>query len=279
MIAAAAMLLATARYQVSGYSPPAGGLVVDHHAVAEFDRLTEAELRSAARLHLLLRSASIGWNIDRGLNCLMNGFGERSRPNSCDRGIPPGEVIYGARFDRRNWSIELRGNPGWYGKVRDFVERVDGLSAPETVDVAAFKFNYSDGLQESAIVEQFFASDPNAKLGNVATLEVLEKRHPGIVFVWWSMSLPRRSSITMERFNQRIRAYARERNKVLFDIADIESHAPDGSPCTDNGGEGIEAICPQYTDERQAGHLNARGSQRAAKALWVLMARLAAGRG
>jgi hypothetical protein len=223
---------------------------------------------------MIVRTASIGVNIDNGLNCLMNSFaGRPRRPNSCDRGLAADQVVYGSRFDRRNWAIEFRGNPGWYGKVSDFVARVDGLSPADNVDVVAFNLNYADGLP--GLVAQFFTTDPHAPVGNVATLEALEQRHGDLVFVWWSMPLPRRSTSEMQQFNRRIRAYARERKKVLFDIADIESHDPTGAPCTDNQGQGLEAICPQYTDERNNGHLNARGTQRAAKALWVLMARLA----
>jgi hypothetical protein len=34
-------------------------------------------------------------------------------------------------------------------------------------------------------------------------------------------------------------------------------------------------MCDEYTEEVVAGHLNALGKQRMAKAVWVLMARLA----
>ncbi|OGO25517.1 MAG: hypothetical protein A2W33_05790 [Chloroflexi bacterium RBG_16_52_11] len=78
-----------------------------------------------------------------------------------------------------------------------------------------------------------------------------------------------------DSFNQQLRAYAIDHNKILMDIADIESHTQDGAPCFDNGGQGHEAICDEYTNEKNAGHLNALGSMRAAKAMWVLMARLA----
>jgi len=262
-----------------GDSQPAADLEaplrIDHRAVAEFDRLSDGEIQAASGMKVLLRSASIGWNIDHGLSCLMNSFPGRSRrPNACDRRIPAEQVVYGAKYDRRNWRIELRGNPGWYGKLSDFVNRIDRLTTAEPVDVVGFNFNYSDGVAGSRIVEQFLSTTPNAQPGNVATLEALEQRHAGKIFVWWSMALPRRSSATMQQFNERIRIYAVEHGKILFDLADIESHGPDGTPCTDNQGSGLEALCQQYTDERDSGHLNALGSQRVAKAMWVLMARL-----
>ena len=83
-------------------------------------------------------------------------------------------------------------------------------------------------------------------------------------------------------------------NKPLFDVADIESHDPNGNPCYDNrdgvaynngntsenypdDGLNIPAICPQYTTEVDGGHLGSvsDGKIRIAKAFWVLMAEIA----
>ena len=89
------------------------------------------------------------------------------------------------------------------------------------------------------------------------------------------MGLARRSEIETQNFNERMRIYAAVNDKVLFDLADIESHAPNGSPCFDNAGQGIEAICADYTNEVNAGHLNAVGRLRLVKTFWVLMARMA----
>jgi hypothetical protein len=276
LLAASAFGIIATRPAAAGQSAPPGGLVIDHRSVAEFERLDDRQIQDASRRHLVLRSASIGWNIDQGLDCLMNRFADRRRrPNFCDRRIPPGEVVYDAKYDRRNWAVEVRGNPGWYGKVADFVDRLDRGKPGESLDVVAFNFNYSDGVPTSDILDRFFGATTGGKAANVAALEALEKRHPDKTFVWWTMALPRQSSTTMQRFNERLRAYALERNKILFDLADIESHRPDGGACLDNQGAGLEAICQEYTDERDSGHLNARGAQRGAKAIWVLMATLA----
>jgi hypothetical protein len=275
---AAAVLLAAPPARVDGQTarPRPAPIVVDHRAIADFDRIPDAFVAAAARLSFLLRSASIGANIDQGLSCLMNEFpGRRRRPNFCDRGVPRGEVVYGARYDRSRWTFEIRGNPGWWDKVRDFVTRVDRIAPAERIDVVAFNFNYGDGLPGSAIADQFFAEDPDERLRNVLGVEGVEQAHPDKTVVWWTMALPRRSSKEMQTFNARLRDYARARGKVLFDLADIESHRPDGSPCVDSRGQGLDAVCQDYTAERVAGHLNGLGIQRVAKALWVLMARLA----
>lgn len=276
LLALALLGVALAQSVAAVASLPPDQLVIDHRSVSAFDRLEDRQIQAAAGRRFLLRSASIGWNIDQGLDCLMNRFADRPRrPNFCDRRIPPGEVRFDTKYDRRNWVVEVRGNPGWYGKVADFIERLDRAPAGQSLDVVGFNFNYSDGVPTSDILTQFFSTPASAKSNNLAALEALEKRHPDKTFVWWTMALPRQSSTTMQQFNERLRAYARERNKILFDLADIESHRPDGSACVDNQGAGLEAICQEYTDERNSGHLNARGSQRGAKAIWVLMAKLA----
>ena len=209
--------------------------LVDHRSVSEFDRLDDRQIEAAARRRLTVRTASIGWGIDQGLNCLMNNFpGRKRRPYACDKGLPAEQVVHGAKYDRRNWAFEIRGNPGWYGKVSDFVDRLDQPKGAEALDVVGFNFNYSDGVPTSDILDHFFSTAGGGKVGNVATLEALEKRHPDMTFVWWTMALPRQSSTVMQQFNERLRAYARERNKDLFDLADIESHRPDGSACVDN---------------------------------------------
>jgi hypothetical protein len=91
-----------------------------------------------------------------------------------------------------------------------------------------------------------------------------------------------------------MRQYARDNNKFLLDVADIESHDPWGNPCYDNRDgvpysvgnasenypdDGINslAICQHYTRESDGGHLGNPdvGKIRIAKAFWVLMARIA----
>jgi hypothetical protein len=254
----------------------AGPLVIDHAAVADFERIPDEYAQRASRLRFLLRSASIGVNIDMALNCLMDNFPDRPRrPNFCDRGIPRGQVLFSRRYDRTNWKIEPRGNPGWWQKVSDFAERLEKMKAPEAFDAASFNFNYGDGIPGSEIAERFFVTAPDKRFGNVGNVQAVQKARPEVVVVWWTMALPRKSAPEMAEFNRRMRAYADAHDIVLFDLADIESHRPDGAPCVDNQGQSLEALCQEYTNEKDAGHLNALGGQRVAKALWVLMARLA----
>ena len=124
--------------------------------------------------------------------------------------------------------------------------------------------------------ELYFHDIPNDPFPSIEDLEALEAAHPDLTIFYWTSNLARIvGTPDSQSFNEQMRAYAAENGKVLFDMADIESHAPDGTPCVDSAGQDIPAICAEYTNEVKAGHLNSVGSQRVAKALWVLMARLA----
>ena len=57
----------------------------------------------------------------------------------------------------------------------------------------------------------------------------LEQHYPGITFVYMTGHLDGGGvSGTLHQMNERIRKYCRNRNKILFDFADIESYDPDG---------------------------------------------------
>lgn len=258
--------------------PPGQSLIIDHGAIADFDRIPDTYIRAAADLMMLFRHASVGGNINDGLDCLMNNFDVR--PSHCDRGLSPDEIFYDPKYDRSNWRFEYHSennpNPGWWNKENFFIERVDNLGPNEPYEVVGFKFGYVDATTGSNIADKFFNNDPGDNLPSIEDLEQMEVNHPDKIHMWWTMGLARAiGTVESESFNQQMRAYAAANGKILMDIADIESHRPDGSPCYDNGGRGIEALCDEYTEEVNGGHLNARGKQRMAKAVWVMMARIA----
>jgi hypothetical protein len=155
-----------------------------------------------------------------------------------------------------------------------FIERIDNLGPGETYDTAAFKLGYVDAHRGSNIADVFFTQE-DSTFPTIGDLEALEARHPEITFIYWTIGLARQSEPESEAFNQKLREYIRVNNKILMDIADIESHRPDGTECFSNLDNGVEAICDNYTNEPNAGHLNTYGRLRMSKAFWVLMARVA----
>jgi len=253
-------------------------IIIDHTSVELFEKIPDEYIHAASQVSLLFRHASVGNNIHQGLGCLMNNI--QPRPQSCDRDLPSEQIVYDPKYNHENWTFEFHQpppeqNPGWYNKVGLFITRIDSLTPEESYDYAGFKLGYVDAFPGSEIEDQFF-NNSTSTFPTIKDLEDLAMRHPEITFVYWTLALGRAiGSAESDSFNQQLREYALDHNKILMDIADIESHSQDGAPCFDNAGRGHEAICDEYTDEKNAGHLNALGSLRAAKAMWVLMARLA----
>jgi hypothetical protein len=262
----------------SGPSLPGNGILTNHQSLALFNSIPDSYIQAASRMTLIFWHASVGNNIDNGLDCLMDKI--HPRPYSCDRDLLPDQIIYNSKYDRDNWVFEFHQpppaqNPGWWDKVFLFVDRVDGFGTGQDYDVVSYKFGYVDGLPGSLIDDRFFNNISNDPYPSIEDLEALQTRHPGKFVMLWTMGLARLATPDARSFNQSMRSYANSHEKILVDIADIESHRPDGSACYDNSSQNIEALCDEYTDEINGGHLNALGMQRMAKALWIAMARVA----
>jgi hypothetical protein len=257
--------------------PQTGAIIVDHTSLALFDSIPRQFIEGAGKLNILYRHASVGQNIRDGLNCLMNDFDRR--PAFCDRGLASDEIFYDPIYDSAGWTFEFHSpppsaNPGWWNKVNFFIDRIDNLTDSETFDYVGFNVCYVDGLEGSNIDDIFFSDVSTDQYPNIINLEELESRHPDLQFIYFTMCLARIiGSPDSQSFNDQMREYALDEGKILFDMADIQTHNPQGELCVNENG--IPVLCPEYTDEVNAGHLNARGRLRMAKAMWVLMARLA----
>jgi len=255
-----------------GHPPPPSpnrAIIIDHNSIYLFDRIPNNYIQAAANMSVLFRHASVGWNISYGLDCLMNRV--QPRPSGCYGPYDP-------KYNRTNWIFEFHQpppaqNPGWWEKVDLFIHRIENLSPAEDYNVVGYKHGYVDAYDGSTIDSYFFVdSEP---FSGIADLEALASRHAERKFMLWTMSLARRSYPESANFNRQMRDYARANNKILMDIAAITSHRPDGTPCYSTLGNGVEAICADYTTEEGGGHLTGLGSYRMAQAMWVLMARLA----
>ncbi|PKO13699.1 MAG: hypothetical protein CVU39_17880 [Chloroflexi bacterium HGW-Chloroflexi-10] len=235
-------------------------IVVDHMSVEKFDLIPDEVLQQAASLRVMIRGSSVEENIRYGLECLHGNFPDR-RPNSCSE-------FFNLKYDPALWNFQLRGNPGWIEKVDDFVRETDNQSNQH--DVFMFTVGYLDGLDGMSFPE--ISNPENFKTQYVDKLEELEDRHPDKIFVWWNMSLAQQGQQNTQQFNDTLRAYAFENQKIFFDLADIEAYDFQGNPCKDENQ--YEVICSDYTEEKVSGHLNETARERVAKAFWYLMARL-----
>ncbi|OJX39541.1 MAG: hypothetical protein BGO78_13605 [Chloroflexi bacterium 44-23] len=235
-------------------------IVVDHFSVENFGEIPDEVLAQASDLKLLFRHASVGENIRYGLECMYGNFANR-RPASCS-------PFHDLKYDSSNWVFQYRGNNGWIEKVNDFVSQTQ--SQNENFDVFMFTLGYLDGFD--GMTYPVISDEENFQTRYIEPLEKLETQYPQKIFVWWTMSLAQDGYENLTKFNQMLRDYAGQNDKILMDLADIESHDLDGKPCVDSSG--IPVICGIYTDEKQSGHLNETGRERVAKAFWYMMARI-----
>jgi hypothetical protein len=287
--------------------PPISGdaIVVDHTSVDDFDHIPDAYIEAAADLAMMFVDRSVGGNISDGLSCL-NYDSVDEAPNHCGRiehvveaySVEPNAISWNrpGGYDRSNWDYQYWDGScaGWSDKVSCFFQMVDPVISQ--YDVVSFQFSYLSVGADSTIADQpggFFSN--NNDRYDVYDLENYEAQHQGEIFIYWTTSLSRGIGTSVSSsFNEQMRNYAIGNEKVLFDVADILSHDPDGNPCYDNrdgvaydngyssenwpdDGQNIPAICQHYTTETDGGHLGSvsAGKIRVAKAFWVLMARIA----
>lgn len=234
--------------------------LIDHTSIDKFNLIPDDVIREASSIKVLFRGASVEENIRYGLECMYGNFPGR-RPNSCSS-------FHDLKFDSSNWIIQFRGNPGWIEKVDDFVRETE--SQGSEYDVLMFTVGYIDGLDGTTFPE--ISEEENFQKLYIDKLEALENKYPDKIFVWWTMSLAQEGQVNTTKFNEMLRSYAREHNKILVDLADFESHDPNGVLCLDQNQ--LPVICQNYTEEKVSGHLNELGRERGAKLFWYMMARL-----
>jgi len=295
---------------------PAANLVIDHNSVALFEQIPEQYLQDAAALRMFFVNRSVGGNINNGLDCLSYDTDEDA-PNYCSRWEHPGTPAYPVDssevdwsrpggYDNSNWDYFFWPNAAtpsitcsadtsqWWDRAECFTQ----FAAQEAsnYDVMSFQFGYLAVLPDATIDDQpdgFFWD--NETRFDAYDLDAWEADYPDKAFIYWTISLAR-SIGTQEskNFNNQMRQWTSDNDKILFDLADILSHTPDGTPCYDNrdgvaysinsnsenypdDGLNTPAICPHYTSEIDGGHLGSpsAGMIRVSKAYWVLMAHIA----
>jgi hypothetical protein len=226
-------------------------LIINHDTIAQFDSLSNTEIANAAALRVLVRHASVGWNIRSGLDKALS---------------------TNAKYNWSKWTWQDRGNPGFTQKINDLITQT--AQQKDAFDIFTMKLCYIDA----------YDSDFNAYRQAMDSLEA-NAAYQSKSFIWWTMPIMTNESGNAVRyeFNAQVRSYAAAHNKILYDIADIESHDPSGNFITYAiNGTPYEALYQAYTTD--GGHLNATdangysvGGTRAAKAFWVMMARIAQG--
>ncbi|MBC8218884.1 MAG: hypothetical protein H8E73_10500 [Planctomycetes bacterium] len=227
--------------------------------------IPQAYLDQARQLKVLFCHASVGGTIMNGMvgrNGLANENPERyqiGRQQNADA----------TWFDANTGIIDIS-HTGWPlngSKILGFDNHIRnlGYGAPLRANVAFMKYCYID-WQPGTNVEQKWNEYR-------ITMEALEADFSDITFVWWTIAVNTAGGAgdVREAFDNMLREYCINNGKVLFDLADIESHDLQGNPCYDDiGAEGLYA---GYAVD--GAHPRGIGQLRLASAMWWLLARIA----
>lgn len=216
---------------------------------------------------------SVGMNVLDGLQQLPGASGQVVRIAEVAPGtaVAPGTLAH-AWVGRNHDPVS---------KIEAFARAVDALPAPG-VDIALVKLCYVDFAPET---------DPAAIFSRYrAAIADLQRRHPRTTFVHVTAPVSRVQggakallkqalgkepyglieNVRREEYNQLLRQ-AYEGKEPIFDLARVESTAPDGRVETvEWKGKRAPALVAAYTDD--GGHLNQEGKRRAALALLSVLA-------
>lgn len=233
-----------------------------------------AVLTLAARTSVFFGHQSVGGNVIDGIGTVYS-LRNVPAPTVVETTTPPS---IGSRATFAHALIGVNGDPE--AKMRDFSSALAGPLG-DSVQVALLKLCYVD-ITAAVDVDALFAQYRS-------TMASLERDHPDIRFLYATVPLTtdggvrstlkallgrddqvRADNVARERFNRLVRdEYAGTAR--LWDVAAVESTAPDGSRVTGMyAGEPYFGLLPGYAAD--PGHLNESGSAAAASALLPLIA-------
>lgn len=195
---------------IAGGSSGGGAAILADHSTLGIDQIPQTDLDAARALSMSLDHASVGSNIQNGMDDL--------------------ETMDSTRYDYLNWDWHARGNPGWQAKVDQFANWVAG-NAPD-YDVFQMKFCFIDDQAQWAYYRD--------------AMLALESSYPSKIFIWWTMPITTSGDANRDAFNAQVRSFCANNDKPLYDIAAIESHDPSGAPIRVGG---YEAMHTGYTSD------------------------------
>ena len=233
-------------------------IVINHTNFDWYNSQSQGVYDKVAGLKIYFAHASVGANIMEGFASL-HGADPSKYPlaqNAADES-PPAQTASGIIYEY------ARGNPGWSAKVNDFETYIQNGWHYPNVDICINKFCWID--QEANLATY---------LDSMVTLEA---GFPDTKFVYFTMPYSTNknaNAVLRAQFNSELRNWIKTQdNKLLFDLADIESHDPDGvqQTFTQQNIE-YENLYQKYTYDE--GHLNDEGQRRAATGLYSLFGQI-----
>jgi hypothetical protein len=234
------------------------------------DASLRAELERVAARRILFGHQSVGANVIDGVKQFAQNEGVPLHIVEVQTASQVAPATFGHVYLAEN------GKPN--KKLESFELAMEGQSADP--DIAFLKFCYVDFSAETnatALFAQYRAAVDRVKI-----------KHPGTTFVHVTAPLTSAQSgvkevikrllgragsaqnVRREEYNSLIRNTYQGREPI-FDLARLESIAPDGTLVTEKwNGTIVPSMAPQYTDD--GGHLNNVGKIRAARELIFVLA-------
>jgi hypothetical protein len=269
-----------------------GGLVIDHNNI-DINQIPDAWLVKARELAFHYGHTSHGSQINTGLDYLETYVNSKYdttiwglwnwNDHLTDGNLPKDAVIlniYDGNYDPVDTDDYIE--PG------DYWDGTPGQARTETT-AASGLFNYSMW----SWCGQADTDDSDWINSYLVQMSAFETEFPSMRFILMTGHNVTNPGTNLRARNQQIRDYASTNDMVLFDFADIETHAPDGTfynPATYNYTDGTCPWCNAWCSTHSAycAHLNeyscahiesvtygALICKMKAQAFWWMMARLA----
>jgi len=250
---------------------------IDHN-VAVLEKIPSEWINTAKeKLHIAYGHTSHGSQLIDGMTGLMEWKGDLYRWNN-----GPMEGALDIRDQIMAGDLGENGDLAWESATRSL------LDDPRNEDINVIIWSWCGGV--STNTEEGINIYLNA-------MDQLEKDYPGVQFVYMTGHLDGTGEEgNLHIRNEQIRKYCKDKGKILYDFADIESYDPDGNyyldkaandNCDyDSNGDGVRdknwALDWQNTHEEgvdwydcYAAHSQALNGNLKAYAAWYLWARLA----
>ena len=243
--------------------------IVDHTHIDGVASLSQSTMDAIGSQRWFFSHASVGGNMMSGMADLHGSNAGRYKLDQASVGFnsdenraddPPAPTTAGMIYECQ------RGNPGWAEKTAIFQNSVNtsGWRSSAT-SIVMDKFCYID---QDANATQY-----------VEALAAMEAAWPATTFVYTTMPVTTdedAGNVLRNQYNTAVREYCQAHGRLLFDIADMESHCPAGNPITfTSGGQTYQKLYNDYSSD--GGHLSAAGRQRIALGWYAVAAAIAVG--
>lgn len=276
--------------------------VINHERLPDFDSLSPEQVQEAISQKIIFSNQSVGFYTSLALNCFAASSYGSSLPicrrvelpdggtylysqSDHDSGVVPEYIDFNPDpviYDRGNFFFGFTPNSDWKSIAKWIAEGIhsdslyfhdSGITVhPSEYDAVSFQFSYLDIRSGSNILEWFSHLPGDYDDAYDLEREIRENLDPiGVKFIYWTTSLSVMDGTPEATdFNNRMRSWAIDNGRILFDFADIESHHEDGNPCFDPSGI-YPAICDEKVKDPDPGHPSlAYGSVINAKAFYLM---------